>query len=176
MRLLVLSLLILCTTYCVAAQQSVAISDLTVTLPSDWKGEIQGDESQAPYNASYVFENTNPESSLTGSTLVVSRVIGFDRVERERFFRGRINAGYGGLRAVAAVPENEMMFRAARGYKTEGIGLKGNIYFIQNGMTFYAVHITAPEPQFTTYLPEFIDILESIEFPAAESESNQVAN
>lgn len=170
MRLPILAFLVFALAVPAFAQQSVAVADVALTLPNDWKGTVESDESRAPYNSFYVFRNTNSESAIDGAELVVQRVIGFDRVERDNFLRGRLSYGYSGLRAINSVPQDEMPFSTARGYKTSGNNRLGNIYFIQHGMTYYAIHFSAPTNTFEAALPVFLDIARSIELPAIEGQ------
>ena len=71
MRLLALPLLLAVFSAPAFAQQQVAITGLTLTLPEDWTGAVERNESRAPQRASYTFNNMNAESSLNGARLIV---------------------------------------------------------------------------------------------------------
>ena len=164
MRFLALPLFLLLTIAPALAQVDVAVGDITFSMPAHWKGPADSNESRLPYQASYTFSNDNTDSALYGARMIIHRIVGLDRIERERFLRGQLALGYNGLRPYAAVTQDEMMFPTARGYKTSGNERAGNIYFVQHGMTYYTIHLTASEDAFESQLPALLDIARSIRF------------
>jgi len=167
MRLLALPLLLAVFSAPAFAQQQVAIADLTLTLPDDWIGAIERDESRAPQRASYTLSNMNAESNLSGARLIVYRVTGLNRLDRNQWWRGTLAFGYAGSRPVAAVSPDEMVSDQTRGYRTEGNDRFGNIYFTQHGPAFYAIHVSAPADVFEEQLPALIDVARTIRFSAS---------
>ena len=164
MRLLALPLLLAVISTPVFAQQEVAIAGLTLTLPDDWTGAVERNESRAPRQASYTFDNTNAESSLSGSRLIVYRVTGLNGLDRHQWWRGTLAFGYEGARPIAAITPDEMVFVQATGYRTEGNGRLGAIYFTQHGPAFYAIHFSAPADVFEEQLPALLDVARTIRF------------
>jgi len=164
MRLLTLSLLFALLAIPVRAQQDIDVAGVSLSLPQSWKGAAESDESQAPRRLSYTFSNLNAVSDLNGARLIVYRVTGLNGVDRNEWWRGRLAYGYGGMRPVAAVSPTEMIFDQARGYRTEGSGRAGVIYFTQHGQAYYAIHVSTVADDFEGQLPALLDVARTIRF------------
>ncbi len=164
MRLLALPLLLALLALPVRAQQDIAVGGISLSLPLDWDGPVQSDESQAPRRASYLFSNQNVESELLGARLIVYRVTGLNVIDRNEWWRGRLSFGYAGARPVSAITPQEMVFEQASGYRTEESGRLGTIYFTQNGPAFYAIHFSAPADSFEDQLPALLEVVRTIRF------------
>ena len=164
MRLLALPLLLAVFSAPAFAQQQVAITGLTLTLPDDWTGDVERNESRAPQRASYTFNNMNVESSLNGARLIVYRVTGLNRLDRNQWWRGTLPFGYAGSRPIAAATPDEIVLAQATVYRTQGNGRLGTIYFTQHGSAFYAIHVSAPVDVFEEQLPALLDVVRTIRF------------
>ncbi len=164
MRLLALPLLFALLAMPVLAQQDIAVAGVSLSLPQGWDGPAESNESRAPGQASYTFDNTNAESSLNGARLIVYRVTGLNRLDRNQWWRGTLRFGYAGARPIAAITPDEMVFVQATGYRTEGNGRLGTIYFTQHGPAFYAIHFSAPADVFEEQLPALLDVARTIRF------------
>ena len=135
MRLLALPLLFV-VSFAASAQQSVAVSDLTLTLPDDWTGAVVSDEAHAPYSSSYTFQNTNEASSLHGAGLVIHRIIGFDRF-------GLVHTGHSSRKGAAPDVQHYLCVFQSEVSVLSGVALEGraglrpdelpNIMIIQEG-------------------------------------------
>lgn len=164
MRLLALPLLFVLFALPVLAQQDISVAGVSLSLPLSWEGPAESDESRAPRQASYTFDNTNVESSLNGARLIVYRVTGLNGLDRHEWWRGTLAFGYEGARPIAAITPDEMVFAQATGYRTEGNGRLGAIYFTQHGPAFYAIHFSAPADVFEEQLPALLDVARTIRF------------
>jgi len=164
MRLLALPLLFVLFALPVLAQQDVAVAGVSLSLPLGWEGPVESDESRAPRQASYTFDNTNTESSLSGARLIVYRVTGLNGLDRHEWWRGTLAFGYAGARPIAPITPDEIVFAQATGYRTQGTSRLGTIYFTQHGPAFYAIHVSAPADVFEEQLPALLDVARTIRF------------
>ena len=169
MRLLALPLLFALFVVPVLAQQDIAVAGVSLSLPQSWKGPVERDERHAPQRASYTFSNMNAASSLNGARLIVYRVTGLNRLDRNQWWRGTLRFGYAGARPIAAITPDEMVFAQATGYRTQGNGRLGTIYFTQHGPAFYAIHVSAPADVFEELLPALIDVVRTVRFSSTGS-------
>lgn len=164
MRLLALPLLFALLAMPVLAQQDIAVAGVSLSLPQGWDGPVESDESHAPQRASYTFNNMNEESSLNGARLIIYRVTGLNALDRNKWWGGRLAFGYAGARPIAAATPDEMVFAQATGYRTQGNGRLGTIYFTQHGPAFYAIHVSTQEDVFEEQLPALLDVVRTIRF------------
>ena len=145
------------------AQTHTFTSGLGLTLPEDWTGLEEQDESQLPRTASYRFENTNAESALRGTVLHIERLTGLNPVMQERFSQGRVPFGYHGARPVAAL--SNVPYTGAVGFQTERGERIGVVFFVTRGSVYWTVQIEAPEAVFAAQQAALHDLARAVQFP-----------
>lgn len=131
-----------------------ATSALAVTLPPGWTGTAV-DEGRLPAYARYAFADG------AGTALVVERVVGLNELDRQRWQRGLTPYGYHGLSPVgpASVPLPGL------GIEVAGGGVAGATVFLQRGLTFWAVHVQAPEAAWAARRDAVLGLLAGVSVP-----------
>ena len=145
------------------AQTHTFTSGLVLTLPEDWTGLEEKDESQLPGPASYRFENANAESPLRGTVLHIERLTGLNPMMQERFSQGRVPFGYHGARPVASL--GSVPYTGAVGFQAEQPGRTGLVYFVTQGSVYWTVHIEAPDAVFAAQQAALLDLAREVRFP-----------
>lgn len=138
-----------------------AATGLAVTLPVGWAGETAVTEADLPAYARYSFTNAASGSPLAGVTLHVERVVGLNALDQQRWTRGLTPYGYHGLQPVgpASVPLPGL------GIEVAGPGTAGAVTFVQRGLTFWAVHVQAPEAVWAARRADVVGLLGAVQLP-----------
>lgn len=135
---------------------------LQVDLPPEWEGPTLATEDGLPAYASYVFENANAESDLSGVVLRIDRVVGLDPVRRERWLRGQSEIGYHGARPVSALPPDHILFRPGTALLAKTSTTTSLVFFTVRDGAHYAVQVEAPTARFDALQVQMLNVARGV--------------